>query len=180
MRPLIYLSFAYAFSEFLLMLVKRSKDSSVKTRSDKGSLIFLWLMITAGFTTGFFLSKPVDFILEGFGLPLIIGGLIIRWIAILQLGNSFTVDVAITDKASLKTDGIYEKIRHPSYLGMLLVVTGFAVTMSSFYSFLVLVVPVFTAIIYRISIEEKVLISEFGSSYTRYMESTKKIIPRIF
>jgi protein-S-isoprenylcysteine O-methyltransferase Ste14 len=180
MGPLIYLSFAYAFSEFLLMLVKRSKGDSVKTRSDRGSLIFLWFMITAGFTSGFFLSEPVDFFWEGVGLPLIIGGLIIRWIAILQLGNSFTVDVAITNRASLKTDGIYEKIRHPSYLGMLLVVTGFAVTMSSFYSFLVLVVPVFTAIVYRISVEEKVLITEFGDSYTRYMESTKKMIPRIF
>jgi protein-S-isoprenylcysteine O-methyltransferase Ste14 len=180
MRPIIYLSLAYALSEFLLMLVKRSKEDSVKTRSDKGSLIFLWLMITVGFTAGFFLSKPVDIFWEGFGLPLIIGGLIIRWIAIFQLGNSFTVDVAITDRAILKTDGIYEKIRHPGYLGMLLVVTGFAVTMSSFYSILVLVVPVFTAVVYRISIEEKVLITEFGDGYTRYMELTKKIIPRIF
>jgi protein-S-isoprenylcysteine O-methyltransferase Ste14 len=180
MRPIIYLSIAYAFSEFLLMLVKRSEGSSAKTRNDKGSLIFLWLMITAGFTAGFCLSKPVVFFWEGIGLPLIIGGLIIRWTAILQLGNLFTVDVAITDKAHLKTDGIYKKIRHPSYLGMLLVVTGFAATMSSFYSFLALVVPVFTAIVYRISVEEKVLITEFGNSYVRYMESTKKIIPQIF
>jgi len=180
MIPLIYLSFAYAFSEFMLMLVKSSKKGSVKTRDDKGSLIFLWLTITAGFTAGFFLSKPVDFFWEGLGLPLVIGGLIIRWIAILQLGNSFTVDVAITDKASLKTDGIYKKIRHPSYLGMLLVVTGFALTMSSFFSFLVLVVPVFAAIVYRISVEEKVLTGEFGNNYAIYMESTKKILPGIF
>ena len=180
MRPLIYLSFAYALSEFLLTLVKRSNGGSVKTRSDKGSLIFLWIMITAGFTAGFFLSNPVSSFWEGIGLPLIIGGLIIRWIAILQLGNSFTVDVAITENASLKTDGIYERIRHPSYLGMFLVVTGFAATMSSFYSFLVLVVPVFAAIVYRIRVEEKLLINEFGNSYTSYMASTKKIIPGIY
>ena len=77
-------------------------------------------MITIGFTGGFFLSKPVNHFWTGFGFPFIIGGLIIRWIAILQLGKSFTVDVAITDAASLKTDGIYERVRHPSYLGMLI------------------------------------------------------------
>ncbi len=92
----------------------------------------------------------------------IAGGLIIRWIAILQLGKSFTVDVAMTNAAKLKTDGIYERIRHPSYLGILSVVFGFSCTMNSIYSFLVLVVPVFIAVIYRISVEEKVLMAEFG------------------
>jgi hypothetical protein len=60
MRPIVYLSFAYAFSEFLLMLIKRSKEGMVKTRKDRGSLIFLWLMITIGFVGGFYLSKPIN------------------------------------------------------------------------------------------------------------------------
>src|SRR5664279_224907 len=154
MRVFVYLSFAYAFSEFALMLVKRSKDDSVKTRNDKGSLIFLWLMITGGFFAGFFLSKQPNQFWVGFGLPLILFGLIIRWIAILQLGSSFTVDVAINNSSKLKTNGIYERVRHPSYSGMLLVVLGFASIMSSIYSFLVLVIPVFVAIVYRIKVEE--------------------------
>jgi protein-S-isoprenylcysteine O-methyltransferase Ste14 len=177
---MVILSFAYALSEFLLMLLKKSKGGSVKTRNDRGSLIFLWTMITLGFAAGFILSKPVNSIAAGFGFPLIIGGLIIRWVAIIQLGSAFTVDVAINKNVNLKTDGIYERIRHPSYLGMLLVVTGFSATMCSLYSFLVLVVPVFIAIVYRISVEEKVLINEFGNCYSMYMESTKKIIPGIF
>jgi protein-S-isoprenylcysteine O-methyltransferase Ste14 len=180
MRPIIYLSLAFAFSEFLLMIIKRSKKGGVKIRGDRGSLIFLWLMITIGFTSGFFLSKPVNSFWAGFGIPLITGGLIIRWIAILQLGNSFTVDVAITHAAKLKTDGIYERIRHPSYSGMLLVLVGFSVEMYSFYSFLVLVLPVFIAVLYRIDIEEKVLINEFGNSYLEYKAETKKLIPSVF
>jgi protein-S-isoprenylcysteine O-methyltransferase len=180
MMPVVYLSFAYAFSEFLLMLNKRSKGGTSRTRRDRGSLIFLWLMITLGFTGGFFLSKPVNQFLEGFGFIFIIAGLIIRWIAILQLGNSFTVDVAITNTAILNTDGIYERIRHPSYTGMLSVVFGFSVTMSSFYSFLVLVVPVFAAVLYRIRVEETVLINEFGDSYSEYKTRTKKLIPGVY
>jgi protein-S-isoprenylcysteine O-methyltransferase Ste14 len=162
------------------MLVKRSKEIQVKTRNDKGSLIFLWLVITCGFFGGFILSKPMNQFWAGFGILFIIAGLIIRWVAILQLGNSFTVDVAVNNAAKLKTDGVYKRIRHPSYLGILLVVIGFSTIMSSFYSFLVLVVPEFLAIIYRIRVEEQLLKNEFGDSYSRYSRDTKKLIPGIY
>ena len=79
-----------------------------------------------------------------------------------------------------KTDGIYEWVRHPSYSGMLLVMVGFSATMSCFYSFLILVVPVFAAVLYRINIEEKVLINEFGDSYLEYKSRTKKLVPGIY
>jgi protein-S-isoprenylcysteine O-methyltransferase Ste14 len=180
MKPLVYLSIGYAFSEMLLMILKRSKSGKVKTREDKGSLILLWLMITLGFTGGFLLSKSANLFWSGFGVTFIIGGLIVRWIAILQLGNAFTVDVAITNAANLKTDGIYEKVRHPSYSGILAIVIGFGVTMNSLYSFLVLVLPVFIAVIFRIGVEEKVLIKEFGNSYLEYKSKTKKLVPGIF
>lgn len=180
MRPVVFMSFAFALSEFILMLIKRSDGATSKTRKDRGSMIFLWLMITIGFTGGFFLSEPLNHFWAGFGLVFIIGGLIIRWVAILQLGNAFTVDVAISDTANLKTDGIYKRLRHPSYSGILLVVIGFSAIMSSLYSFLVLVIPVFTAIIYRIKIEEKVLLNEFGERYVEYRANTKKLIPGIY
>jgi hypothetical protein len=78
MIPIVYLSFAFAFSEFLLILLKRSKAGATKIRKDRGSLIFLWLMITFGFTGGFFLSEPVNDFWAGFGFVFIIAGLIIR------------------------------------------------------------------------------------------------------
>jgi protein-S-isoprenylcysteine O-methyltransferase Ste14 len=164
----------------MLMVFKRSRRESVTTRKDRGSMILLWVMITSGFTLGFLLSKPASQFWTGFGFAFIVLGLIIRWIAIMQLGNSFTVDVSISKNAMLKTDGIYEKIRHPSYLGMLLVVAGFGATMNSLYSLLVLVIPVFFAVVYRISVEERVLVNEFGNSFIKYAESTKKLIPGIF
>jgi protein-S-isoprenylcysteine O-methyltransferase Ste14 len=180
MISLVYLSLIFAFSELMLMIVKHSKTGRAKVRKDKGSLVLLWAIITIGFTGGFLLSKPVSQFFAGAGLAFIIGGLIYRWIAILQLGKSFTVDVAITDAPDLKTDGLYERIRHPSYLGLLMIVVGFSSTMSSVMSFLVLAVPVFLAITYRISVEEKLLISEFGERYIRYKAETKKLIPGIY
>ncbi len=180
MIPIVYLSVAYAFSEFVLMLIKHSKIKAVKMRNDRGSMILIWCAISFGITGGFFLSESVNDFWAGFGLVFIIAGIIIRWISIIQLGKSFTVDVAITDASKLKTDGLYEKVRHPSYLGLLLIIIGFSLTMYSFYSFLVLVVPVFLAISYRISVEEKVLMNEFGDSYNKYKTATKRIIPGIY
>jgi protein-S-isoprenylcysteine O-methyltransferase Ste14 len=162
------------------MIIKRSRNASVKTRSDKGSLLFLWSMITIGFFCGFFLSHPVNDYLAGIGFLMIIVGLLIRWIAILQLGKSFTVDVAITDKAALKTDGIYSRVRHPSYSGILLIVCGFTALMNSIYSFLILLVPVFIAVLYRIRVEETLLTEEFGESYSEYKKETKKLIPGVY
>lgn len=180
MIPLIYLSFIFGASEILLAIVRHSKSGKTKIRGDKGSLIFLWLAISAGFTGGFILSKPIDGFWAGFGLPLLVFGFIIRWVSIIQLGKSFTVDVAIGESADLKTDGIYERIRHPSYAGLLLIVVGFSSTMGSVYSFLVFTIPVFMAITYRITIEEKVLVNEFGDRYLKYKTKTKRIIPGIF
>lgn len=180
MSTIIYFSYAFGLSELLLAIVKRSKIGSVKNRGDKGSLIFFWSMITVGFICGFYLSKPMNEFWAGFGFPLVIGGLLIRWIAILQLGKSFTVDVAIVDKATLKTDGLYSRVRHPSYSGILLIVCGFAALMNSIYSFLVLVVPVFIAVLYRIRVEETLLTDEFGESYSEYKKETKKLIPGIY
>ena len=180
MNIIVLFSLLFAFSELLLMLLKHSKTGTSKTRNDRGSLVFLWIIITTGFTGGFFLARPVNQFWLGFGAVLLIAGLIIRWVAVLQLGKSFTVDVAITDAAKLKTNGIYERIRHPAYLGILMIVTGFSSLMSSYFSFLVLVIPVLLAIIYRIRVEEKVLITEFGDSYLSYMAGTKRLIPGIY
>ena len=125
MRLIVYLTLVFGFSELVLTLFKRSRIKTVKARQDRGSMILLWVMITFGFTGGFFLArhyfwKPFNSFITVIGLLLVLTGLIIRWTAIMQLGKSFTVDVAITDVASLKTDGLYSRVRHPSVSFLLL------------------------------------------------------------
>jgi protein-S-isoprenylcysteine O-methyltransferase Ste14 len=185
MKLITYLSFIFFFSELLLLIVKRSGNYSAKARQDNGSLIIIWIMIFIGFFGGFYLAKhtewnSVNYLIAGAGLLLVLIGFIIRWTAILQLGKSFTVDVTIVDVANLKTDGLYKSVRHPSYSGLLLIIMGFSVTMNSIYSYIALSVPVFLAVSYRISVEEKVLINEFGENYNKYKAKTKKIIPGIY
>lgn len=167
------------------MLIKRSKKSTSKHRKDEGSLILLWIVITLCFTFGFMFSgyrvwNYNNIIVTGFGVILIFVGLIIRWIAIIQLKKAFTVDVAIGIEHNLKTDGMYKVIRHPSYLGLLLIMIGFSISMSSLISIVVVTAPMFLAINYRITVEEKALTEGFSEAYESYKAKTKRLIPWVY
>ncbi len=74
----------------------------------------------------------------------------------------------------LITDGVFRYSRNPMYLGMVLVLLGFAILLNSWVSFLIL--PGFTALIhYRfISHEEENLKEQFGEDWLVY----QKEVPR--
>ncbi|NOU16138.1 MAG: isoprenylcysteine carboxylmethyltransferase family protein [Bacteroidales bacterium] len=185
MKYLIFLSYIFFISEFLLMLVKRSKKSTSKHQKDKGSLVLLWVTISICFTFGFIFAdysrwNLSHLIMAVIGLLIIIVGLIIRWVAILQLKKAFTVDVAIGTEQKLKTDGMYKTIRHPSYLGMLMIMIGFAISMNSIMSILVIVIPMIIVLLFRISVEETLLLEAFGNQYIEFRSKTKKLIPWLY
>ena len=92
----------------------------------------------------------------------------------------FTVDVAIANEHTLKTNGLYKVVRHPSYLGLILIIAGLGLCLNSWLSFIIMFVPTFIAISYRIAIEEKALIEEFGDQYTQYKSKVKRLIPGIY
>lgn len=185
MKYLIFLSWIFFISEFLLMLVKRSGATSSKVQKDKGSLILLWITITICFTLGFIFAYWRvwgfnEYLIYGSGLFIVLLGFIIRWASILQLKNAFTVDVAIGTEQKLKIDGMYKVIRHPSYLGLLLIMIGFSISMNSLMSVVLIIMPMFLAINYRIIVEEKVLTEEFGDAYKNYKSTTNRLIPYVY
>jgi len=57
MKYIIVLSYIFFISEFILMLIKRSKKKTSKQRGAKGSLILLWVVITLCFTFGFIFAN---------------------------------------------------------------------------------------------------------------------------
>ena len=165
------------------MLWKRSKKSYTKVQKDQGSMLLLWISISACLAVGLMFSGQQS----DQNNPVLIAGIIVfvignflRWISIIQLGSMFTVDVAISKEHQLKTNGIYGVVRHPSYLGLFLILIGLSLGMNSVFSFLIVVLPNFLSLNYRIKVEEKALLIEFSEEYKRYMKSTKKIIPLIY
>jgi protein-S-isoprenylcysteine O-methyltransferase Ste14 len=167
------------------MITKRSKKRGLKTRNDKKSLALFWITIPLGLSIGFFTAnyQKWDLLNQSIalvGLGVFMTGMMIRWISIIQLNKEFTVDVVITTNHQLKTDGIYKSIRHPSYLGLLFICFGLSVAMNSYISLFVITIPVLLVIIYRIKIEEDILMKEFGQPYKDYVMKTHKMIPKLY
>ena len=107
-----------------------------------------------------------------------IGGLI-RLIPVFQLGRRFSGLVAIQPGHELATDGAYRFIRHPSYLGMILSMLGWALAFRSGLG-LILAGLMFVPIIGRIKAEEALLLDQFGEQYTQYRASTWRLVPFIY
>jgi protein-S-isoprenylcysteine O-methyltransferase Ste14 len=181
-----YLQILFFISEVLLLIAKRSKTNTPKNSRDKRSLLLLWIVIIACLSGGPFSAAYHVWSFNNYEAVVLTGeiicvtGFITRWIAILQLGKMFTVDVAIVSDHQLKTSGLYKIVRHPSYLGLILIIAGLAVCMNSVLSFLIMFVPTFLALNYRINIEEKALTDEFGDQYNQYQNKVKKLIPGIY
>lgn len=70
--------------------------------------------------------------------------------------------------------GIYRFTRNPMYLGLLVVLAGWAVFLANGISFLIL--PVFLLYMNRFQIgpEERILSERFGSEYASYMQSVRR------
>ena len=183
---IVVISAFWLLSEIILNRARRSeaKDSS---RLDKSSLRFLWIAILLSVFIGVFLGvKGVGFIrvrhhlLSLCGIFLMLLGLILRWTAILTLRKYFTVNVSILPGHQIVKKGLYKYIRHPSYSGSLFSFLGLGLAFSNWLSSIVIFVPILTAFIYRIQVEEKALIQAFGQEYLNYSKTTKRLIPKIY
>jgi len=176
----------FSASEILLFALKRSKNASSKSQADKRSLLLFWITIPVCFVLGDYISGnrlgwPIDVVLfRQTGIAVFAIGYIIRWTAIYQLGKMFTVDVAIVGDHHLKNDGLYKVVRHPSYSGLMLIIVGISMFKSNALSCIVIIIPILIVTNYRIAVEEKALINEFGTEYENYKMRVKKIIPGIY
>ena len=185
MNLLLIISIIWVLSEIILSRLLRANDSH--NDYDKSSLKILWITICISITLGiifrnstFTLTSQYVSLIYHSGLFLICTGLIIRWIAILKLKKSFTVNVSVTENQMIVQSGIYKQIRHPSYLGSLLSFAGLALVFNDWLTFAIIFIPILFAFMYRIQIEEKLLSQVFGAQYTDYIENSKKLIPKIF
>jgi protein-S-isoprenylcysteine O-methyltransferase Ste14 len=121
----------------------------------------------------------VNLIFMGVGVGMILSGLIIRIVAIGTLKKNFSSRLRIREGHTLVTNGIYHWIRHPAYLGLIMLILGIPVFLSSVLGFLVmlLIVPL---LLHRIKLEEAMLVGRFGDEYRNYVKLTKKLIPYLY
>lgn len=114
------------------------------------------------------------------GVAVMLGGLALRWWAILTLKRFFTINVAVVEDHQLITHGPYRFMRHPSYTGTLTCLLGIGLAFENVISLLFLFGIPFIGLLFRIKVEEAVLEKVFGTDYAAYCQRTSRLIPGVF
>lgn len=115
------------------------------------------------------------------GISLLVLGLGIRVWAIQTLGKFFTATVQVQKDQQVVKNGPYTLVRHPSYLGAFLAISGCAVILEAWYGLGIAVIAMMIAYSSRIKAEEATLIKSFGKQYKDYQkQTTSRLIPFIW
>ncbi|MGB0906084.1 MAG: methyltransferase family protein [Maricaulaceae bacterium] len=89
--------------------------------------------------------------------------------------NQTTINPIEPEKVSaLVTDGLYRYSRNPMYLGLLLVVIGFAIFLQNLSSILGVVLFIFSMTQFQIKPEERVMSDKFGQNYKDYKARVRR------
>ena len=138
-----------------------------------GGVLIVWDLFQHEKETG---AAPV---LNPVGLLLVGVAIVVVLAAALTLGKNYSSTLVIREGHELVVHGIYRIVRHPIYLGTILCMLGLPIAVSSWSGLppMLLLIPLF---LYRIRIEERLLLEEFGDDYLAYMKRTKRLIPLVY
>jgi protein-S-isoprenylcysteine O-methyltransferase Ste14 len=167
--------------------IKQCQQSQGQTNYDKGSLMLLYAAIAVGYGIGIAFAftshgrvrwgRPY---LALFGLSVIFAGAWIRFSAMQILGRHFSYAVSIHEQHELIEKGLYRYIRHPAYLGILLISLGMGLAFANWISLVSLSVFPFIAFGLRMDVEEKAMLGYFGARYVEYRKRTWRLIPWLY
>jgi protein-S-isoprenylcysteine O-methyltransferase Ste14 len=118
--------------------------------------------------------------LRAIGIGLLILGIGIRVICIRTLGRFFTAHLRVNEGRRLIQEGIYKHLRHPSYFGMIFSFLGLPLVFCSLYGVLCMIFIGIPSLLFRINLEERFLVEEFGEEYLEYRKHTYKLIPFVY
>jgi protein-S-isoprenylcysteine O-methyltransferase Ste14 len=96
------------------------------------------------------------------------------------LGRYFTRTLRVAADQPIVSDGPYRVVRHPGYLGDILMWSGAAFAAVNWIVFVGLTLAAVLAYGYRIHVEEAMLQETLGAPYRAYMIHTWRLLPFIY
>jgi protein-S-isoprenylcysteine O-methyltransferase Ste14 len=112
------------------------------------------------------------------GLLLCCVGVSVRILALKALGGHFSAYVTLQPNHRLVQEGIYNRIRHPLYLSLLLAPSGIALVFASYLALPILALAM-AFVLDRIRKEERLLAEHFGLEFEDYRRDTWQLIPLV-
>jgi len=186
-KLILIIVFSILYGLFEIFMSRRKQDNRKISKSgDKGSIWLLTISISMGYWLSFIIASTKTGRIYHWNTFFVIGsllaltGLIIRVTSIMKLKQQFTYSVTKIENHELIETGLYKIIRHPGYLGQLIIFLGISVCLSNWLSILLMIIPVLSGYLNRINVEERFMIEQMGEKYLDYRKRTKRLIPSIY
>jgi protein-S-isoprenylcysteine O-methyltransferase Ste14 len=114
------------------------------------------------------------------GFVILLAGLVLRGWSIKTLGTYFTGSVAVSSDQTVVTAGPYRVLRHPSYTGLLLIMTGVGLASANWAGAAGMVVLTLAGLLWRIHAEERALLITLGDRYRAHAAQHKRLVPLVW
>ncbi len=105
-------------------------------------------------------------------------GILLLWRAHFDIGRFWVMDLSIMENHKLIKTGVYKYIRHPLYASHMIWAIAQVLIFNNWIagcSFIIVFIPHY---FYRVTKEEKMMISEFGDEYNKYINETGRLFPK--
>ena len=176
----------WVLSEVLLTIFVRAQRGVARSQ-DRVSFIILYGGIFLGVALAILLKSQKwaainlnFYLLNAFALALLLAGIVVRATAILTLGRFFTTNLAVQTGQRVVRQGLYRWMRHPSYTGCLITVTGIGLCFGNWMSLAAAFLGIFIGYSVRILIEEAALRAHFGEEFEAHKKRTWAVLPPVW
>jgi protein-S-isoprenylcysteine O-methyltransferase Ste14 len=156
---------------------------------DRGSTTLLAVVFSLGF-----MLVPAALLLDALGVGRMGVAPVIAWCGVVVmllgialrvwasrvLGRFFMRTLRIVGDQPVVSDGPYRVVRHPGYLGDILMWSGAAFATLNWIAFAGLTLAALLAYSYRIGREEAMLRAGLGAPYAAYAARTRRLIPFLY
>ncbi len=113
------------------------------------------------------------------GLTLMAIGYVMSTIGVRQMGMSWRVGIDNEAPGPMVSRGLFSRMRHPIYSGMLLATTGMVAVTADIFSVAV-GAAAWVAIPMQARAEEEFLMSRYPTVYPEYLKRTGRFLPRVY
>ncbi|HWF17572.1 MAG TPA: methyltransferase [Acidimicrobiales bacterium] len=113
------------------------------------------------------------------GLAVLLLGLVLRVWSMQTLSHAYTRTLRVSNLQTVTDRGPYRHVRHPGYLGSLLIWCGFALSSGSAVVVGTLAALLVPAYLHRIGAEEELLERQL-LAYADYRDRTKRLVPHVW
>jgi protein-S-isoprenylcysteine O-methyltransferase len=186
-RTIFWVSYA-AWAIFEFWVFSRDRRAVSGKRQDGGSLFAIIALIVLAIFIAFWAPWVAPWAriaarnpaVPAIATLMIWGGMAFRLWAIQTLGRFFRVTVTVQDDHRLVTSGPYRLLRHPSYTGALITISGIGLFMNNWVSFAGAFAAALAAYAIRIRVEERALGLRFGDAFAAQRARSWAIIPFVW